>query len=267
MKNIALLLTAFILVLQLCSCSQKAELTVDDLLRRAVKHGDNGNWEMARLDAERAVSENPMNANAVVMYAISLEHDGKITTALNEMDKVGSSVPEHFMAQFTLGRMLYNKGDQGGGSQYFSSALEPLTRAADLRTESVETQVLLAMCMTKLGMYDKAFKVFDKLRKNKQFKDSPEVYNEAGIVMALSYAEEQSQSKLKVSKSYFHAAFNRGKKTPKVVLNLAVFYDQYLGDKSTSVKLYDRYLSLAKGNHQLSSEYDQVKRRRDLISQ
>lgn len=269
MKNIILAIATFLLMFQLTSCSKKTELSVDDILRRAVKHGDRGDWKQALVDAELAVdmSSEDANINAIVMKAIALENNRKATTGLNEIDKVAASDPTNFMAQFTLGRMLFNKGVKGGGNPYFTRALEPLTKAADLRPDNIETQVLLAMCMTRLGMYDDSFRIFNTLRKNDQFSNKAEVYNEAGVVKALSFAEDRSQTNLKLAKRYFHAAYNRGKKNPKVVINLAVFYDQYYGDKAMAVKLYDRYLILTKDNYQLSSQREEVQARRDKISQ
>lgn len=269
-KILYLVITTLMLVLHTTSCSKKVELSVDDLLRRAVKYGDTGHWRLALADAERAVELSPSNPNAVVMYALCLEHNQKMTSALNEMEKVGASAFDNFMVQFTLGRMLFNKGNKEDDINYFNSALEPLTRALELRPDSIPTKKLLAMCLSKQGNivnYDKAFKLFNQLRKTRELVNVPDAYNEAGVVMARSYLEKKDPRKLKYAKAYFTYAYNRGKKNPTVVFNIAVFYDRFLNNKAVAIKLYDRYLRLAKDNFQLSEQYDKVKRRRDLISQ
>jgi len=268
-KNIILTIATFLLMFQVTSCSKKPELSVDDILRRAVKHGDQGDWKLALEDAELAVemSAEDANINAIVMKAIALEYNRKATTGLNEIDKVAASDPTNFMAQFTLGRMLFNKGEKGGGSPYFTRALEPLTKAADLRPENTKTQILLAMCMARLGIYDESFRIFNKLRRDERFKAKPEVYNEAAVVKALSFAEDRSQANLDIAKSYFLEAYKHGKKNPKVVMNLAVFCDYYLGNKPAAVRFYDRYILLTKDSYQLASQRKEAQTRRNKISQ
>jgi tetratricopeptide (TPR) repeat protein len=240
-------------------CSRAPKLAVDDYLHRAVKSADNGDWKRAFEDAEKAIELEPKNPNAILMYSLTLEQDMKISTALDYMEKIGDTVTDDFMVQFTYGRMLYRKGEQGGGSVSFTRALEPLNNALKLKPNNLETLILLAMCREKLGMFDDAKMIFDKIRKTKEFVNQPQPYNEVAICLVHLYKSKPSPQVLSYAKKYFVAAYNRGKKNPMVVYNIAKFYDQYLGNKTTSKSLYKRFIILARDNPQLFEKIQEVK--------
>ncbi len=258
---------AILLISLITSCSQDVELTVDQLLMSAVEHGDNGNWPEALRFAEQAFEKDKRNVDAAVIYSIALEHNSKFTKALDEIVKVGSSAPNHFMAQFTQGRMLFNRGEDGGGMQYYSDALVPLDNAIAIRPNSIETKILIARTKFKLGIYDEAAKYYSALRKETRFSKKPEAYNEAGISMALDYCKKPAKKKLDYAKAFMNLAYKRGKDNPQIVFNTAVLYDLYLKKPATADKLYQRFMTLTEDKPEFSKKREQVLARRKNISQ
>ena len=249
----------------LFGCTGEPPKDANALLSAASRDADIGNWQEAKRKAGEAYSIDPKNINAGVMYALALEHDS-LSSAIDVLEKLAPNATTNFMAQFSYGRMLYSRGLNAGGADYFQRALDPLSKALAIEPDHIPTMIYLGKVNMKLGQYDNAFTFFHSITKNEEYKNKPEAYNEAGAAKALSYDQQPSERKLKYAKAFFNSAYNRGKNDPRIVFNVAVFYDKYLKDqKPLAISLYKRYLVLTEDTFQAQEKREAVEARLDVL--
>lgn len=264
MTSFCKIILIFAVAVLFSACSSETPKSVNTLLIDASRDADIGNWREAQRKAGEAYSREPNNVNAAVMYAIALEYES-LTTALDVLEKVAPNANKHFMAQFSYGRMLYSRGLNAGGADYFQRALEPLTKALTLEPNDIPTMIHLGKVNMKLGQYDRAFTYFYSITKDPNYKNKPEAHNEAGVAKALSYEQEASDRKLNHAKHFLSAAYNRGKNDPRIVFNAAVFYDKHLKDQKLATFLYKRYLTLTEDTFQARGRKEAVEARLDVL--
>jgi tetratricopeptide (TPR) repeat protein len=70
------------------------------------------------------VAQRIRGADALVLLAVILGARGADTEALKTVERAVALAPEHFDAQFTLGRALYGVGDSAGAVKAFRAALK-----------------------------------------------------------------------------------------------------------------------------------------------
>ena len=142
MKKKFCLMLAFSALLILSACRGE-KLSIDDLLDRGTAAAQNGDWEKAREYAKRAVKLVPSNVNALVLNALALENTGDPDGALDEVSKAVSIDEANYFAQYTKGRLLYEK-------KKYDSCVAPLRAALTLRPNAPDPLILLAQAAVML---------------------------------------------------------------------------------------------------------------------
>lgn len=112
--------------------------------------GDNGNAKP--LSAE----QRQRGADALVLLAVVLGSRGADTEALQTVQRAVALSPEHFDAQFTLGRALYGVGDSDGSVKAFRAALK-------LRPADARALFFLATALEAAGEVDEALTAYREL--------------------------------------------------------------------------------------------------------
>lgn len=218
----------------LTACTGKKESS-SSLLKRAVAAGSEAQWEKALKLSEEALAQNPKNPDILLFSVLALEQNGKAAEALNRVRTLASDT-ESFRIQYTLGRLLFRKGD-------YEKCLVPLLHAHKARPGDVNTLVLLARAKTRLATGD-ALVYQKKLLAFPEFRNSVDVFNEIGVLLALT-------GKPKESVTVFRA---KCPEHPVSVLNAAIVCDWHLGDREQAVEWYGRYLRLTANRPELHRE-------------
>lgn len=255
MKKYGLILTGMVCLFLFSGCGRNDNFA--EMMTKAEKSAENGRWDEALSYGQRALACQPENAEALILTALAYENNGLQNEALEEAKKASAIAPETFFVQYTLGKMLYDRGR-------YESCVAPLKNAHKLRPENMDTVVLLAEVSKKLKNMQDALRYYGILARNPNYKEDPKVWSELGNIML-------ERNNLKQSYSYFSWAYNLQKKkgpNADIVLNLAVFCDKYPPDKSKA-KLYrayakaryQEYLRMTQGNSSLARERAAVEAR------
>ena len=241
----------FVLLVSVSGCGNE---TVDSnaLLKKAVTLASkDGKWEKSLEIAEKAVDADPQNADALVMYALTLEYSDQKEEAKKELRKAIKISPNNFMAQLSLGRLRYAEKDYEG-------AYENLSNAYKLQPENIDALVLFAQCSAKLQTQD-TVKLYQKLAESEYFKDKPEIYNELGAYyVATNNLSKAAQSLTK--------AYKLSPDNPVIVSNLGVFCDNYLKQPKKARFFYRKFISLTNDNPAFNEQREQISARLNEIS-
>jgi tetratricopeptide (TPR) repeat protein len=95
-------------------------------------------------------------ADAIVLLAVVLGSRGADTEALQTVQRAVALAPEHFDAQFTLGRALYGVGDSAAAVKAFRTALK-------LKPDDVRALFLLATALEATGEGEAALGAYREL--------------------------------------------------------------------------------------------------------
>lgn len=247
-------LTIFLIIILSISVSACGKKIVDSnvLLKKAVTLvSEEGKWNEALGYAERAVEADPQNANALVVYALALEHSNQNNKAKKELRKAIKIFPKNFMAQLSLGRFLYSEKDYEGAYEY-------LTNAYKIQPDNVDALALFAQCSAKLQTQN-TDKLFLKLSQTKYFKDKPGIYNELGTY----YANTKNLSK---AAQNLTKAYKLSPNNPVILANLGVFCDRYLKRPKKARFFYRKFISVISDNNAFSSQKKEISLRLKEIS-
>ena len=225
------------------------EPTADELMQRSLASAKEARWSRALDQAESAVAKAPGSTLANVLLAIALENNNRTDEALNVAIRAGSDTSS-FIAQYTLGRLYVRQ-------RKYDSSVKPLTRALELRPDDANTLILLARAKLRLNTED-ALNLNKRLLSLPQFKDSPFVYNELGILYILKGEPKNAQR-------FFIKALELDADNPYLHLNSAVLHDYHLGDLSKARQYYNSFLRLSANRPELLEEYKKVQIRLDDI--
>lgn len=249
-ENWSFRLGSLIWIMGLClffsSCKQSKPISVDELLEKSVNAGAEGNWQQAKEYAKDAVKLDAGNADALVVYAISLNHCGQPEKAFDEARKAQKIGSDNFMAQYYLGKILFD-------NECYADCISPLKFALRLKPNSPEVLALLAKSSAELKL-DEAFRYYNELRKLPQFAEAAEPYNE----LATLFIEKKQ---LPGAAKCLLKAYKLAPKNPTVVLNLAIFCDRNVKKPKTAKKYYEEYLMLTESNSELIARREEVKAR------
>ncbi len=250
-QHFLLIISALILLISISGCG-KETASSDTLLRQAITLASkDGNWEESLEYAERAVNADSQNINALIMYALALEHSTQINKAKTELRKAISINPNNFMAQLSIGKLLYQSRDYEGAYEY-------LTNAYKLDPNNIDALILFAQCSAKLQTVN-TDQVFQKLAKTEYYKNKPEIYNELGTYYAK--ANNLSKAAQNLTEAYKLAPNN-----PIIVVNLGVFCDKYLNKPKKARFFYRKFISLTDNNPAFQIQKQQVTSRIKQIS-
>ena len=225
------------------------EPTADEWMRRSLASAKEAKWKRALDQAENAVEKAPGDTLANVLYAIALENNGHSDEALNAAARAGTD-SSCFIAQYTLGRLYFRQ-------QKYDSCIKPLTLALELRPDDANTLILLARAKLRLNTED-ALNLNKRLLSLPQFKDSPIVYNELGVIQVL-------KNEPKKATSLFLKALSLDADNPHLNLNNAILHDYFLGDWMQAQQYYNSFLRLSANRRELLDEYKEVQTRLEIF--
>ncbi len=253
--TLSALCPAFLAAALLLSACSGERLENPVLLSKAADAGAKGDWQTAKSLAQKAVKQDPNDASALSMLAVSLENSGDMDAALDEASKAVKAAEKSgekcFMAQYTKGRLLYLKGK-------YDACIAPLKAALAIRPDSLDSVVLLAQAST-LQNLPEAASYYKIIAMSDRFKNRPEPWNELGIYFT-------ARRDYKRALQYFVKAETLSPDSPSVALNLAVINDIGVGRRSEAISYYRKYLVLTKRNPELDSKRKLVEDRLGDIS-
>ena len=213
MKNFIMRVVMVIALILVCSsCSKKEPYESNaSILKKAIEAGSAGEWEKAKALAFKARTQDPKDPNARVMFALALEQCEDLERAIEEIKIAVSLDPSIFMAQYTKGRLLFD-------NDIYEDCPAPFEKAKELDPTNPQVLLLLARTYSLLSNYDEAIKNYVQLAKLPEYKDSPEVFNELGV---LFFKKKDYKRAIR----FLNRAYSLDPKLPSINLNLAVFYE------------------------------------------
>lgn len=232
--------------LVMLSCKKEQALSNNELINLAAKCGKEGNWPKACEYAKRAVAQNRNDVKGRVMYAIALDHHALVDYALDEAREAVKLDPENFLAQYTLGRILYD-------NQNYKGCIGPLEKANKLKKNNPFVLVLLAQACRELNN-PKALAYFYQLSKTARFSSKPGPHNEVALLL-------MKKKQISMATREFVKAKSLDPDNPTVALNLAVFLDRTVNNPKAAIRFYQKYLELTEANHALSKKRSEVENR------
>ena len=232
-------------VLFVTGCSNE-KLSFEKLLDNAMNAAVTGNWNEAKNYSSRAVKLSPEHTSALLLLALSLENTGDSDGALGAASKAVSYNDKNYFAQYTLGRILYEK-------KRFDACIAPLKAALKLRPDSADPLILLAQASIAMNNRQNARAYYTRLAKLPEYKKNPIPWSELGVILAMENN--------KAAESFFAYALRCQPANPRLVLNLAVYYDAYKKNKAKAVQYYRSYLDLTKDQPMLKEKRQEVENR------
>jgi Flp pilus assembly protein TadD len=238
-----MILVASTVVLSSCKDKKAYESNASILKKAITAAADNADWENAKKLAFQAREQDPKDPNARVIFALALEQCNDLNRAIEEIKVATSLSPDNFMANYTQGRLLLK-------NEIYEDCPQPLEKAKKLHNNNPQVLLLLAKSYSLLNNHNEAIKNYIQLAKLKEFKQSPEIYNELGI---LFFKKKDYKRALR----FLNKAYSLDSTSPSINLNLAVFWEKLakLYDKKsskkailTSVKYYSAYENLLAGD-------------------
>ena len=251
MKKRFCLMLAFSALLILSACRGE-KLSIDDLLDRGTAAAQNGDWEKAREYAKRAVKLVPSNVNALVLNALALENTGDPDGALDEVSKAVSIDEANYFAQYTKGRLLYEK-------KKYDSCVAPLRAALTLSPNAPDPLILLAQAAVMLQNGQDVRIYYSRLARIPQFARNPIPWSELGMYYLFS---ERNAPK---AKDYLNYAYTLRRDNPTLLLNLAIYFDVHMNNKAEARKLYTRFLNMTQRNSSMSQTRAAVEKRLKVL--
>lgn len=128
---------------------------------------------------------------------------GRYAEAREHLEAMGDSAPQNAKYFTDLAASRMGSGDEAG-------AIKALTKAAELDTTSTRPDALLVLSLLKKKRYEEAFKVVDKLDKERP--NDPEIHNLRGTIHIARENKIQARASfanaLRVNPGYFPAAAN-----------------------------------------------------------
>ena len=239
----------FVAAMLLCGCSGTKEET-PVLLNKAVDLAAKGDWQGAKKLAQKASKQDPNDGDAYVILSLCLENSGDLDSAIDEINKAFKVSDRNFMANYTKGRLLFQKGK-------YDSCIAPLKQARSLHPDSIETISLLAQASMKQNLADTPV-YFGVLARSDKFKNRPEPWNELGVCYA-------NHNDYKKAIQFLVKAESLAPDNPQVSLNLGVVNDKGLNRSAEAISYYKKYLRLTTKNPELEPKRKAVADRvRDL---
>ena len=223
------------------------KLPLSELMNRGVAAAVNGDWDAALEYAERAIKVSPDDVNALILLALAEENTGDPDAALGTISRATAVEESNYFAQYTRGRLLYEK-------KHFDSCIAPLRTALKLRPNATDPLILLAQSSVNLKDTQNAKSYYSQLARNRKFAKNPTVWSELGMTFI-------AESKPQQAAQYLQYAYHLQPDNPKLLLNLGVYYDAYRRNRAEAVKYYTRFLNITKQNSAMAQKRSEVEKR------
>lgn len=243
-KNISLALIAAVSFscIWFCGCSEPQE-PLGTLLDRATRKAAEGDWTGADQLAKRALKQDPDNADALMLLALSRNNLDLRNEAVEYAIRASRAKPDHFLPHYIQGMLLSKNGKP-------DLALRALKEARRFRPDDVNTLILLVENSIAVKRYKDAAGYFKLLARDQTYRTSPYLWNGLGVC----YTESSPDLALK----FYRMAERYGVDDPCTVLNLGVLHDRYLHQEDhekEARRYYERFVRIAVGK----TEYDSVR--------
>ncbi len=247
MKKKTLPLLLFLFSIAFLSGCFGEKLSLSELMNRGVSSAVGGDWKAALEYAERAVKVSPDDVNALILLALAKENTGDADGALDTITRATAVEENNYFAQYTRGRLLYEK-------KHFDSCIAPLRTALKLRPGATDPLILLAQSSVNLKDTRSAKSYYSLLARNRNYARNPAVWSELGMTFI---AESDPQR----AAQYLVYAYRLQPDNPKLLLNLGVYYDVYRRNRAEAVKYYTRFLNISKQNSAMAQKRGEVEKR------
>lgn len=238
-------------------CSDEAEHAgIEQLLDQAYALANEGRWEDAMRFSAQAYQLRPDNTAVRLMQAFALENNGRENEAL-EISRMAADDDRSFLAQYTYGRMLFQR-------KRYEHAQGYLKKAQELKNDDFNTLLMLQQTAARLGQHTENQNLCRELMNRygekcgKDFRTY--IYNELALNILNGVSSIGRGTKGKLEK-IFALAVNSSPSSPELAWNLAVFYEYYLKDFSAAKKHYERFLQLTEKYSGMEKERAAVKER------
>ena len=238
-------------------CSDEAEIMgAEQLLNQAYASANEGRWEDAMRFSAQAYQLRPDNTAVRLMQAFALENNGRENEAL-EISRMAADDERSFLAQYTYGRMLFQRKRYEQAQGYLKKALE-------LKKDDFNTLLMLQQSAARLRQHAENQNLCRELMNRygekcgKDFKTY--IYNELALNILSGVSNIGRGTKGKLEK-IFALAVNSSPSSPELAWNQAVFYEYYLKDFPTAKKHYERFLQLTEKYSGMEKERAAVKER------
>lgn len=198
-----------------------------------------GNWHKAQSYAKMALKADINNVDAQIIYSICQDKLGNTEDAIKTLRNIVLGNPGNFLAQLSLGRMLY-------ASKNYEEAYEYLGNAYNLNNNNIDALILYAQCAGKLQTKN-TLELYQKLTQTPQYSNKPEVYNNVGIY----YLNSRNYSS---AAKYLLKAYRIDNANPIIIANLGILKDSYLNDPKQAKFFYRKFISLTINNSAFDSQ-------------
>jgi len=196
---------------------------VEETLRQADAAAREGDWQTVETLARRALRVADDNIEAMVLQGIALYRTGRIDEALRVLARAAALAPEDYDAQLFYGWLLCEVGRYG-------DALEPLEKAWSIRSDNRDLMTLLARVCLEQNL-ERGLRYLQGLRRFREFRESVELYNDLGVLWLQHGEIEEGLRNLT-------RALSLAPRTPVVLQNLAVAWDNWGRDPDTALRYY-----------------------------
>lgn len=182
--------------------------------------------------ARQAFQAAPRNIDFGILYGYALLANDRPREAKTQLAQMAAAAPDHFLAQYFHGWILWRLGDYG-------DAIGPLKNALHLKSGYEEyvpdVLVLLARCCMKQNLPDGA-RYLQALRAHRSFGREPETHNCLGLLLVGQGQHDQARLR-------FEEALRLDPGNPVILQNLAVIHDIYLKDPRQAMTYYRESLA------------------------
>ena len=222
----------------------------EELLDQAYHAANNARWEIALQYAAEAYKRRTDDSSVRIMYALSLENNGRENDAL-EIGRAAAEDKTSFMAQYTYGRMLFQR-------QKYNQAYPVLKTALELKNDDFNTLLLLQQTAAILksaenqDYYTRLWRLYGQKR-GKDF--SAYIYNEGAL-----YFLQANRRNPNVEKGFLRA-LNATPDAPELHLNLAIYYDFFRNNYAKAEPYYKKFMELTAHNSGMEKERNEVRQR------
>ena len=258
LRYCAVCLCSVLLLTVLAGCGDSVSKNTA-LLEQSLADAGSGKWKECEENALEVLKDDPDDANALMLRGIASWHLNRRDVALASARQAAEIAPECFQAQYLYGWMLAQRNDSA------KNAITVLKKALRLRPKDRNTLILLAQCCQKSNSSEMTdyWLQLPRAERNK-----PEM-------LTLRALHALANRQISTAGKALRLAYKHGSNNPDVVLNLALFYDNYTrvgrsrrlssGNRREALKHYKEYLELIDGNPELNTIRAQVDARKKKL--
>lgn len=254
-KNLLILLFVLSCIFCCGGCGDEETVaTTEQLMEQAFNAANGGRWDIALQYSAQAYKNRPDDVSVRIMHALALENNGQENEAL-EISRSAAEDKTSFLAQYTYGRMLFQR-------ERYEQAMQVLKSALALRSDDFNTLLMLQQAAAILNhpenkkYYSQLWRLYGSKR-GADFKAY--IYNEG----SLHFLRTDKRSR-NVERGFLEA-LKAAPDSPQIMLNLAIYYDYYCGNYQKAEPFYKRFLFLTENHSGMLDERNRIRQRESEI--